>query len=131
MLGGKIIRDLHDDLSLRKMAADRLLRNVIREDGGPLVHNGSDEEQRSFDSSCRKLHRFLTQPQVSLTVWQQHQLWQSCLATWFRNSSPAKCCRFIPALTQVGFDQNHMMQTLFYSQLLNKQCTSSRFSTRQ
>ena len=62
MLGGEIIRDLHYDPSLRKMAADRLLRNVIHEDGGPLVHNGSEEEQRSFDSTCRKLHRFLTQP---------------------------------------------------------------------
>jgi hypothetical protein len=29
MLGGKIIRDLHEDPSLRKVAADRLLRDVI------------------------------------------------------------------------------------------------------
>ena len=63
LLGGEIIRDLNYDSSLRKMAADRLLRNVIHEDGGPLIHNGSEEEQRSFDSTCRKLHRFLTQPQ--------------------------------------------------------------------
>src|SRR2546427_4650932 len=32
MLGGEIIRDLHYDPSLRKMAADRLLRSVIHED---------------------------------------------------------------------------------------------------
>jgi len=63
LLGGEIIRDLNYDPSLRKMAADRLLRNVIHEDGGPLIHNGSEEEQRSFDSTCRKLHRFLSQPQ--------------------------------------------------------------------
>ena len=63
MLGGEIIRDLHYDPSLRKVAVDRLLRRVIHEDGGPLVHNGSEEEQRSFDSTCRKLHRFLIQPQ--------------------------------------------------------------------
>jgi hypothetical protein len=63
MLGGEIIRNLHYDPALRKMAADLLLRNAVHEDGGPLVHNGSDEEQRSFDSTCRKLHRFLTQPQ--------------------------------------------------------------------
>jgi hypothetical protein len=44
-------------------AAERLLRNVIHEDGGPLIHNGSEEEQRSCDSTCRKLHRFLTQSQ--------------------------------------------------------------------
>src|SRR6266566_5659669 len=63
MLGGEIIRDLNYDPSLRNMAADRLLRNVIHQDGGPLIHNGSEEDQRSFDSTCRKLHRFLSQPQ--------------------------------------------------------------------
>lgn len=63
LLGGEIIRDLNEDPSLRKVAAERLLRNVIHEDGGPLIHNGSEEEQRSFDSTCRKLHRFLTQAQ--------------------------------------------------------------------
>ncbi|MGA7929443.1 MAG: hypothetical protein WCA20_26010 [Candidatus Sulfotelmatobacter sp.] len=63
MLGGEIIRDLNYDPSLRKMAADRLLHNGIHEDGGPLIHNGSEEAQRSLDSTCRKLHRFLTQSQ--------------------------------------------------------------------
>ena len=63
VLGGEIIRDLHDDPALRKVAADRLLRQVIHEDGGPLIHNGSEEAQRSFDSTCRKLHRFLSQVQ--------------------------------------------------------------------
>jgi hypothetical protein len=63
MLGGEIIRDLHYDPSLRKMAARRLLRKLLHEDGGPLVHNGSEEEQRSLDSTCRKFHRFLTQSQ--------------------------------------------------------------------
>jgi hypothetical protein len=61
-LGGEIIRDLHYDPSLRGKTADQLLRNAIHEDGGPLVHNGSEEQQRSFDATCRKLHRFLTQP---------------------------------------------------------------------
>jgi len=63
MLGGEIIRDLHEDPSLRKVTAERLLRNVIHEEGGPLIHNGSEDEQRSFDSTCRKLHGFLTQSQ--------------------------------------------------------------------
>src|ERR1035441_4070403 len=62
MLGGEIIRDLNDDSSLRKVAADRLLSDVIHADGGPLVHNGSEEAQRSFDSTCRRLHRFFNQP---------------------------------------------------------------------
>jgi len=64
LLGGEIIRDLHYDPALRKRAADWLLRSVLHEDGGPLIHNGSEEEQRSFDSTCRKLHRFLSRPQT-------------------------------------------------------------------
>jgi hypothetical protein len=63
MLGGEIIRDLHYDPSLRRTAAEQLLRSVIHADGGPLVHNGSEEEQRSLDATCRKLHRFLSQSQ--------------------------------------------------------------------
>ena len=63
LLGGEIVRDLHYDPSLRKLPAKRLLCSVINEDGGPLIHNGSEEEQRSFDSTCRKLYRFLTQLQ--------------------------------------------------------------------
>ena len=60
LMGGEIIRDLNYDPSLRKMAAKRLLHNVIYEDGGPLIHDGSEDEQRSFDSTCRKLHRCLS-----------------------------------------------------------------------
>ncbi|MFH1016382.1 MAG: hypothetical protein V1771_05230 [Chloroflexota bacterium] len=63
MLGGEIIRDLNDDPSLREVTADRLLRDALHADGGPLIHNGLEEAQRSFDSTCRKLHRFLSQPQ--------------------------------------------------------------------
>ena len=63
-LGGEIIRDLNDDPALRMVPADRLLRKVIHPDGGPLIHNGSEEAQRSFDATCRKLHRFMSQPQV-------------------------------------------------------------------
>lgn len=62
-LGGEIIRDLNDDPALRKIPADRLLRKVLHADGGPLLYHGSEDEQRSFDSTCRKLHRFLTTPQ--------------------------------------------------------------------
>ena len=63
MLGGEIIRDLNYTPSLRKVAAQRLLRDAVHADGGPLIHNGSEEEQRSLDSTCRKLHHFLSQPQ--------------------------------------------------------------------
>ena len=61
LLGGEIIRDLNYDPSLRKKTADRLLRDVVQEDGGPLIHNGSEQQQRSFDATSRKFHRFLIQ----------------------------------------------------------------------
>jgi hypothetical protein len=63
LLGGEIIRDLNYDPSQRKVPAQRLLRAAVHADGGPLIHNGSEEEQHSLDSTCRKLHRFLSQPQ--------------------------------------------------------------------
>ena len=63
LLGGEIIRDLNYNPALRKVAAQKLLRDVVGADGGPLIYNGSEEEQRSLDSTCRKLHRFLNQPQ--------------------------------------------------------------------
>jgi len=60
LLGGEIIRDLNEDPSLRKQPVDRLLHRVVGDDGGPLIYNSSEEEQRSFDSTCRRLHRFFT-----------------------------------------------------------------------
>jgi hypothetical protein len=62
LLGGEIIRDLHEDPPGRKLSAERLLRKVVYDDGGPLIRTGSEAEQLSFDSTCRKLHRFLNQP---------------------------------------------------------------------
>ena len=61
--GGEIIHDVIEDPSLRKVAAEQLICNVIHQDGGPLIHNGWEDEQRSFDSTCRKFHRFLSHPQ--------------------------------------------------------------------
>jgi len=63
LLGGEIIRDVNEQPRLRKVAAEHLVRNVIHQDGGPLIHNGWEDLQRSFDSTCRKFYRFLTQPQ--------------------------------------------------------------------
>ena len=63
LLGGEIIRDLNYDPSQRKVAVHKLLRDAIGADGGPLIYNGSEDAQFSLDSTCRKLHRFLSQPQ--------------------------------------------------------------------
>jgi hypothetical protein len=57
-LGGEFIRELHSDSSLRKKPVDRVLLQMI-EFGGPLLYHGGEDQQRSFDSTCRKLRRFL------------------------------------------------------------------------
>jgi hypothetical protein len=62
LLGGEIIRDLHEDSSLRKKPIEETLLNLLDDEGGPLIHGGdSEDQQRSFDSTCRKLRRYLTQ----------------------------------------------------------------------
>ena len=40
LLGGEIIREVNQEPRLRKSSAEQLVRNVIHEDGGPLIHNG-------------------------------------------------------------------------------------------
>lgn len=57
-LGGEFIRELHSDSSLRKKPVERVLSTMI-EYGGPLLYHGSEDQQRSFDSTCRKFRRFL------------------------------------------------------------------------
>ena len=62
VLGGEIIRDLNEDPALRKVPVERVLADLLDDEGGPLIHNcDSEEEQRSLDSTCRKLRRFLGQ----------------------------------------------------------------------
>ena len=61
VLGGEIIHDLNQARSLRKVVVERLLADLV-EDAGPLLyHSDSEEQQRSFESTCRKFRRFLTQ----------------------------------------------------------------------
>lgn len=60
-LGGEFIRELHNDRALRKRPVAQTLLGMI-ENGGPLLYHGGEDQQRSFDSTCRKLRRFLTEP---------------------------------------------------------------------
>lgn len=62
VLGGEIIRDLNLTPSLRKRPVEQLVFKVAENGGRLLYHCDSEEEQRSFDSTCRKLYRFLQQP---------------------------------------------------------------------
>ena len=60
LLGGEIIRDLNDTPKLRKRALKELILEAVANDEGPLIHGGfSEQEQSSFDSTCKKLNRFL------------------------------------------------------------------------
>jgi hypothetical protein len=59
-LGGEFIRDLHSDSSLRKKPVEQILHQRI-EYGGPLLYHGSEDQQTSFDSTCRKYRRFLSE----------------------------------------------------------------------
>lgn len=66
MLGGEIIRHRHDDPALRKQPVKNLLFNLIEEEGGPLIWPRiSESEQNSFDTTCRKLYRFLNHGKVA------------------------------------------------------------------
>ena len=57
-LGGEFVRDLHNDPSLRKKLVGQVLSKMI-EYGGPLLYHGGEDQQRSFDATCRKLRQFL------------------------------------------------------------------------
>lgn len=59
LLGGHLIRDmsLYDDCSTP--ALQKLKDSVYLGDGPLYRHLSTETELRAFDSSCRKLHKFL------------------------------------------------------------------------
>jgi len=65
-LGGEIISQLQMDSDLRRRPIEQVVLNLIGDDGGPLLSHGQSEaEQRSFDATCRKFFRFLTDTETS------------------------------------------------------------------
>jgi hypothetical protein len=62
LLGGELILDLHEAPRLRKRPMDQLMLEALDDEDGPLIsHGASEDQQRSFDATCRKFHRFLQQ----------------------------------------------------------------------
>ena len=62
LLGGALIRDLHESPRLRKRPIDQVVLQSLDEEGGSLISHAAadDDQQRSFDATCRKFYRFLT-----------------------------------------------------------------------
>ncbi|MFH1039538.1 MAG: hypothetical protein V1789_12825 [PVC group bacterium] len=66
LLGGEIIRWVNTYEEYAIPPAENLRRNVDEEGGPYCRHLNTEAEQRSFDSTCRKLHRFLCLKQEAL-----------------------------------------------------------------
>ena len=61
MLGGEVIRRRQEDPKLCRLPVEKATFELLEEDGGPLIWPRITEQQQdSFDASCRKLYRFLS-----------------------------------------------------------------------
>jgi hypothetical protein len=60
LLGGEIISWPHIDPELKDLDCEKLILRFVDEEGGPYSkHIATEEEQKTFDGTCRKLYRFL------------------------------------------------------------------------
>jgi len=59
-IGGEIIRDVVMQSGSRRLPPKQLLLDAIASGDAPLVYGVSEEEQRDFDATARKLWKFLT-----------------------------------------------------------------------
>ena len=59
ILGGEIIRDLQEQPKLRKIPITQLVDTLLETDGPLIYHCESEQQQNSFESTCRKFRRFL------------------------------------------------------------------------
>ena len=67
LLGGQLIRHLHEAPRLRKRPIEEVVLTALDDEGGPLISHGACEyQQRSFDATCRKLYHFLKAGNVAL-----------------------------------------------------------------
>ena len=60
LLGGEIISKINFDPLLHRKKAAALLEDAVDETGGPYSrHLDTEAEMRSFDATCKKLHKYL------------------------------------------------------------------------
>ncbi|MCP4606631.1 MAG: hypothetical protein GY847_39995 [Proteobacteria bacterium] len=59
VIGGEIIREINYEPALAKKQPRKLLFDTVSDGEAPYVHNASESEHRSFDSTARRLFRFL------------------------------------------------------------------------
>ena len=65
MLGGEVIRRRREDVHRRRLPVEQVTFALLEDDAGPLIWPRiAEREQRSFDSTCGKFHRFLTSSQT-------------------------------------------------------------------
>ncbi len=63
MLGGEIIRRCQEEPKLSRKPTKTPLLQFVDDDCGPLIWPRiSEQQQNSFDATCRKLYQFLTTP---------------------------------------------------------------------
>lgn len=61
LLGAHIVTVAQHDTELRSLPGSAMLLRFVDPEGGPICrHLSTKDEQRRFDATCRKLHRFLT-----------------------------------------------------------------------
>lgn len=56
-LGGKVVEALHDDEKNKAAEPVHVMYALIDAEGGPLLD--AEQEQASFDRTCKKFYRFL------------------------------------------------------------------------
>jgi hypothetical protein len=60
LLGGEIIRSININENLRELESQSLVKEFVYEEGRPYCrHIDTEEEQKSFDSTCKKSNKFL------------------------------------------------------------------------
>jgi hypothetical protein len=62
LLGGEIIVQAQSDPELKDLTGEKLILRFVDEEGGPYSrHLATEEAQKAFDGTCKRLYRFLIQ----------------------------------------------------------------------